>query len=436
MESGTIASWNLKEGDSFGPGDVFCAVETDKATMDFEAQDEGVLAKILVQPEDGEVQCGEPIMVITEEGEDISAFKDFKADSSASAPSPSEEKSEESASPPPPSAPSPAPSPASEKSAPPPSSSGDRIFASPLAYTLAKEMGYDIRNIPGTGPRGRIIAADVKEYQPGQAEAAAAPAGEAAAPSTVSEPMLAGPPVHGEGYTDFPISDAAQEIAARLVQSKRNVPHYYLTIDITMDDLLKTRKTLSAAVGGDEKPALGVYEFLLKAAAKAMRDVPTANASWMDSVVRVYDNVDINIVVGSGDTLYTPVIKDCGNKGIKGISDELAANTAYLEDDEEEASSPPSPSDVGTFTVLNVGIYGVKTCAPIIREPQVCSLAIGALENRIVPNDDEADDEIYKESVVMTATLSCDHRVVDGAVGAQWLAAFKTYVENPSTLLL
>lgn len=439
MESGTISSWNLKEGDAFGPGDVFCAVETDKATVDFEAQDEGVVAKILVEAGDREVQCGEPILVITEEGVDISAFKDFEVDgAAASAPAsespepPAEpEKSPESAAPA--SSPPPSPAPASSGAASS-ASSGDRIKASPLAYNLAKEMGVAIQNISGTGPGGRIIAADVKEYQPGEAEQASAPAGgqEAAPAAAASEPVLAGPPVQGDGYTDFPISEAAQEIAARLSQSKRNVPHYYLTVDLTMDELLKTRKSLGAAVGGDE-PALGVYEFLLKAAAKSMKDVPSANASWMDSVVRVYDSVDINVVVGSGDTLSTPVIKDCGNQGIKGISDALAAATSYLEDDE---ATPPKSSDVGTLTVLNVGMYGVKSCAPIIREPQACALAIGALENRIVPNDDETSDEIYKESVVMTATLSCDHRVVDGAVGAQWLAAFKSYVENPSTLLL
>ena len=439
MESGTIASWNLKEGDAFGPGDVFCAVETDKATVDFEAQDEGVVAKILVQAGEGEVQCGQPILVITEEGEDISAFKDFKVDGAAAAstPPPAEEST-----PPPKAEESSPPSKAEESAAPaaspaPAAPSGERAVASPLAYTLAKEMGYTIQNIPGTGPGGRIIAADVKEYQPGQAEAAAAPAGQAAAAAAgaaSAEPMLTGPPVQGDGFTDFPISEAALEIAARLAQSKRNVPHYYLTVDVTMDELLKTRKVLSAAVG--DGPSLGVYEFLLKAAAKAMKDVPTANASWMDSVVRVYDSVDINVVVGSGDTLATPVIKDCGKQGIKGISDALVSATAYSEEDDEESTATPPVSGMGTFTVLNVGMYGVKSCAPVIREPQSCALAIGALENRIVPNDDEDSEEIYKESVVMTATLSCDHRVVDGAVGAQWLAAFKSYVENPSTLLL
>ena len=432
MESGTIAGWNLKEGDSFSAGDSFCSIETDKATVDFEAQDDGVVAKILVEAGSNEIQCGAPILVIVEEDQDISAFADFKVESSGGAAPPAAPEEPRPAAPTPAAAaPTPPAAPAPSKPAAP----GDRIVASPLAHMLAKEMGYNIQSITGTGPGGRIIAADVKEYVPGaEAEAVATPA-PASAPAASSEPMLAGPPVQGDGYTDFPISEAAQEIGARLAQSKLNVPHYYLTVDITMDKLLKTRASLNAALGGDN-PDLGVYEFLLKASAGSMKAVPSANASWMDSVVRVYDSVDINVVVGSGDTLSTPVIRDVGGKGVKGISDELAGVMAHLEDDGESSTAPPPASAMGTFTVLNVGMYGVKSCAPIIREPQACALALGALENRIVPNDDEDSDEIYKESVVMTATLSCDHRVVDGAVGAQWLSAFKSYVENPSTLLL
>jgi pyruvate dehydrogenase E2 component (dihydrolipoamide acetyltransferase) len=433
MESGSIASWNLKEGDTFSAGDVMCSVETDKATVDFEAQDDGVLAKILVDAGPDEIKCGQPILVTVEEGVDVSAFVNFKLDENSSSPP----------APPPKSTPIEAPTPAvseSVQSASPPSFSvkaqTDRVVASPLAFKLAKEMGYSLQSIPGTGPGGRIIAADVKEYVPGVAETtttAAAAEAKGAPTETTSQTMIAGPPVAGDGYTDFPISEAAKEIAARLSQSKRNVPHYYLTVDITMDNLLKTRSSLNDALGGEI--SLGAYELLLKAAAISMKAVPSANASWMDSVVRVYDSVDINVVVGSGDTLATPLIRDCGRKGVKSISEELSSATAHLEEGDNPASSPPA-SALGTFTVTNIGMYGVKSCAPIIREPQACALALGALENRIVPSDDENSEEIYKESVVMTATLSCDHRVVDGAVGAQWLGAFKSHVENPSTLLL
>jgi pyruvate dehydrogenase E2 component (dihydrolipoamide acetyltransferase) len=311
-----------------------------------------------------------------------------------------------------------------------------------LAHKLAKEMGYNIVSIAGTGPGGRIIAADVREFVPmesTQAAAAApavapaaAPAAAVVMPAPAQAAIAAAPPLVGAGYTDYPLSESAREIAARLAQSKRNVPHYYLTVDITMDKLLKVRSSLNESIGGN-LPQLGVYEFLLKAAAAAMKAVPSANASWMDSVVRVYDSVDINVAVGNGDTLYTPVFRDVGSRGIKSLSQDLSAAMAALEGEEEFGENF---SAMGTFTVMNLGMYGIKSCAPIIREPQACALALGALENRIVPNNDEESEEIYKESVVMTATLSCDHRVVDGAVGAQWLSAFKSHVENPTTLLL
>jgi pyruvate dehydrogenase E2 component (dihydrolipoamide acetyltransferase) len=298
---------------------------------------------------------------------------------------------------------------------------------------LAKDMGYDIASIPGTGPGGRVIAADVKEFVPAaEAATAEAPVGATtAAPAQAAMAAPAAPPVAGVGYTDYPLSVSAQEIAAALSHSKQNVPHYYLTVDISMDSLLEMRKTLNESLGEDQ--SLGTYELLLKAAAAAMKAVPSANASWMDSVVRVYDSVDINVVVGNGDALYTPVMRNVGGRGVQSLSKDLSS---FVMAAEEETGLGEEFASMGTFTVMNLGMYGIKSCAPIIREPQACALALGAMENRIVPNDDEDSEEIYKESVMLTATLSCDHRVVDGAVGAGWLSAFKTHVENPSTLLL
>jgi pyruvate dehydrogenase E2 component (dihydrolipoamide acetyltransferase) len=232
----------------------------------------------------------------------------------------------------------------------------------------------------------------------------------------------------GAGYTDYPLSVSAQETAAALTHSKQNVPHYYLTVDICMDSLLTMRSSLNKSLGDDRQ--LGTYELLLKAAAAAMKACPSANASWMDSVVRVYDSVDINVVVGNGDALYTPVLRNVGKRGVASISEDL---TKFVAATEGEDLSDDFLA-MGTFTVMNLGMYGIKSCAPIIREPQACALALGAMENRIVPSDNE--EELYKESVMMTATLSCDHRVVDGAVGAQWLSAFKSHVENPNTILL
>jgi pyruvate dehydrogenase E2 component (dihydrolipoamide acetyltransferase) len=318
------------------------------------------------------------------------------------------------------------PTPPPAAAAAPVAPAGGRVVASPLAHMIAKDMGYEISAVPGTGPAGRIVAADVREFVPSAAQAAAAPV--EAAPAQVA--MAAASPIPGAGYTDYPLSESAKEVATRLAQSKKNVPHYYLTVDVSMDEVLKLRSTLAGAIGEDSN--LGVYELMIKAASASMRAVPNANASWMDSVVRVYDSVDINVVVGTGDKLYTPVIRDCGSKGIKSISDELNSAVSAVESGELTSEF----ASMGTLTIMNLGMYGIKSCAPIIREPQACALALGALENRIVPNDDEDSEEIYKESVMMTATLSCDHRVVDGAVGAQWLSAFKSHLENPSTLLL
>ena len=421
METGSIASWNLEEGASFAAGDVFCSVETDKATVDFEAQDDGVLAKILAQAGPTELKVGDPIMVVVDEQSDVAAFANFAPDASSAAP-PAAEPAHPASAAPAPAAPAPAAAPV--PTAAPTTSSSGRVVASPLAHMLAKERGFDIGSIPGTGPGGRIIAADIKEFVSSPAAAdTAAPV--AAAPTAV----VTAPPVHGIGYTDYPLSEQARQVAAQLTQAKRNVPHYYLTVDISCDRLLETRATLNATLGDDDDNKIGVFELLLKAAALSMKTVPSANASWMDSVVRVYDSVDINVVVGSGDELYTPVLKDCSHIGLRAISQELAQAVQALEEGKGDGG-------LGTFTVMNLGMYGVKSCAPIVREPQSCALALGALENRIVPNDDVDSEEVYKESVVFTATLSCDHRVVDGAVGAQWLAAFKSHVENPATLLL
>jgi pyruvate dehydrogenase E2 component (dihydrolipoamide acetyltransferase) len=446
MESGSISAWNVEEGGSFAAGDVICSVETDKATVDFEAQDDGVIAKILADAGSGEINCGTPIMVTVEDEGDVAAFKDFvveagaaPAEPAAPAPAPVEEA---------PAAPTPAPAAAAPTPAAPSAPSGERVFASPRAHTLAKQKGYgDISalRIVGSGPGGRIIAEDVLNYDPATAPAAvaaepvtaaaAAPAAAAVAPTAAPLPE----PTVGPGYTDYSLPASALELASRLHTSKQNVPHYYLTIDLTLDSLMELRSNLNGTMKlGEEDSGITVNDLLMKAAAAAMKTVPAANASWMDSFVRVYDSVDINVVVGNGSSLYAPVIRDVGRKGLKAVSDEAATAASVVEggDDAADPTTIPGFGDVGTFTMVNLGMFGVKSAAPIIREPQACALALGVIENRIVPNDDAESEEIYKESVMMTATLSCDHRVVDGAVGAQWLSAFKNHVENPVTLLL
>lgn len=417
MESGSIASWNLSEGDSFGPGDIFCSVETDKATVDFEAQDEGVVAKILVPAGSGEINVGAPIMVITEDADNVAAFKDFSvADSS---PTPASEPVESAPPPAAPAAPSTPPQAATPATAAPPAS-GERIFASPLARKLAEELGKPLSAIAGTGPNGRIIADDVKEFVASPETLAADTATAASLPAA---PFAS--PIAGDGYTDYPLTADAREAAARWQQAKQNVPHYYLSVEVAMDALLELREKLNTGKDVD----IGVYEFICKAAAAAMKTVPSANASWMDSHVRVYDSVHLNVVLGAGDHLATPVLQNVQQKGLAALSDELNGFMDALEDEEATVQSA-----VGTFTVMNLGMYGVKSCAPVIREPQAAALAVGALESRIVPSADP--EKVYEESVRMVATISFDHRVVDGAVGAEWLASFRQSLENPTTLLL
>ncbi|KAL7526728.1 hypothetical protein ACHAWF_001890 [Thalassiosira exigua] len=451
MESGSIASWIVEEGGSFAAGDVVCSIETDKATVDFEAQDDGVVAKIIVAAGSGEVDCGTPIMVTVEDEGDVAAFKDFVAEGPAATGGAAPEPAAVEAPPAPTPAPAAAAAPMPTAPAPAPAApSGERVFASPRAHTLAKERGYgeiSALRIVGTGPGGRIIAQDIMEYDPSTAPAAVA---EPVAAAAVATPAAAAPaaaaaaapaaplpePVAGPGYTDYSLPAPALELAARLHASKQNVPHYYLSIDLTIDSLLELRSSLNSTMKLDEgEGGITVNDLLMKAAAAAMKTVPAANASWMGDFVRAYDSVDVNVVVGSGSALYAPVIRDVGRRGLKAVSNDVASATAVVEG-EGDPASVPGFGDVGTFTMVNLGSFGVKSCAPVIREPQACALALGVIENRIVPNDDPESEEIYKESVMMTATLSCDHRVVDGAVGAQWLSAFKNHVENPVTLLL
>jgi pyruvate dehydrogenase E2 component (dihydrolipoamide acetyltransferase) len=338
MESGSIANWNLKEADSFSAGDSFCDIETDKAAVDFEARDDGFLAKILIQASGDDIIVNTPIMITVEDEADVAAFADYKVEAAAAAPAAAAAAVAPAAASPTP--PPPVPPPAAAAPPAPAAPAGGRVVASPLAHMLAKELGYDVTAITGSGPGGRIIAADVKEFTPSAATvstittAAAAAAAAADTPAPAQATIAAALPVPGAGYTDYPLSESAKEVAARLMQAKRNVPHYYLTVDASTDELLKTRASLNKALGEDE--ALGVYELILKAAAKSMKVVPSANASWMESAVRVYDSVDINVVIGSGDALYTPVLRDCASKGLKSISKELGAAVAALEPAEEE----------------------------------------------------------------------------------------------------
>jgi pyruvate dehydrogenase E2 component (dihydrolipoamide acetyltransferase) len=448
MEKGSIASWNVKEGQSFSAGDVLCEVETDKATVSFEAQDDGVVAKILSEAGPNEVQCGEPILIVVEDAADVDAFKEYTIQAGVATPSsdPRETKSVAPiTAPAPPSPPTVNSPPPTSTGTPSPASTGGRVVASPLAWTLAKEKGLNLSSVAiiGTGPDGRIIANDVREYIPLAASAPKTTAATATASSAAPTPAPTQSPVTYDNYTDYPLTQSSKDAAQLLSLSKQTVPHYYLTVDVTLDAILTLRSKLNASINSksskdDNSSSITLNDMLLKAAAHAMKSCPSANASWRGDVVRQYHSVDINFIMGQANSLYAPCIQNVDTRGIKSLSDELTSHLKSIQEG-DSLSLAHMNNTVGTVTIMNLGMYGIKSCAPIIRTPQAVALALGAAEYRIVPkeNANEGDDsDIYDTKVMLTATLSCDHRVVDGAVGAQWLSAFKSAVENPEILLL
>jgi pyruvate dehydrogenase E2 component (dihydrolipoamide acetyltransferase) len=286
---------------------------------------------------------------------------------------------------------------------------------------LARESSIALVDVQGTGPRGRILAADVAEFVPSAAAPAVATEASAAAPAAAAS-------VAGVDFTDLPLDQAKQARALEFVSSKQNIPHYYLTIDMEVDSLLNIRADLNENLADDD--AISTNDFFIKASALAMKKVPDVNASWMDTFVRQYNSVNTSITVGDG--LYLPVVAGADTTGLFGISQSVKELVAKVED----GSIASEDVQGGTFSMTNLGMFGVKTASAVINSPQAAHLTIGTIEKRILPNDDPDSEEIYREAYMVTATLSLDHRVIDGAVGATWLQAFKNLVEDPVTMLL
>ncbi|KAK7064128.1 acetyltransferase component of pyruvate dehydrogenase complex [Favolaschia claudopus] len=420
MTEGGIASWKKKEGDSFSTGEVLLEIETDKATIDVEATDDGILAKIIAQDGAKNVQVGSPIAIVGEEGDDISGADDMASKASASKPPPEEKKDD---SPPPPpkaeSAPSPPKSSTSQSSPKTDLPSGDRIFASPIAKKIALERGVPLGKLTGSGPNGRIIREDVEKYTPSSSAASTTP--------TTSQPPSAQLP----DYTDTPVSNMRRTIGARLTQSKQELPHYYVTVDITMDKVLKLREVFNKTLTEKDKSAkLSVNDFIVKAVACALADVPEANSAWLGEVIRTYKKADISVAVATPTGLITPIVKDVGSKGLATIS----AETKALAKKARDGKLAPAEYQGGTFTISNLGMFGVSDFTAIINPPQSCILAVGATEAKLIPAPEE--ERGFKTIQNMRVTLSSDHRTVDGAIAARWMAAFKGYLENPLTLML
>jgi pyruvate dehydrogenase E2 component (dihydrolipoamide acetyltransferase) len=426
MTEGKLAKWLVKEGDEVSSGDVIAEIETDKATMEVEAVEEGVVGKIVVAEGTDGVPVNEVIALLLEEGEDAGDLKD-----AAASPAPKAEPKQEEA-PAPKEEAAPAPAPAASKANG--EDKGGRIFASPLAKRIAKQDGLDLSAIKGSGPHGRIVKADVESAKAGGGakaapaeKAAAAPQAAAAAPAPAA---ASGPGAKsmadmlGMEYEQEPLSSMRKVIAKRLTESKQTVPHFYLTIDCQLDELLKVRKDLNAR---SDAYKLSVNDFIIRAAALALKKVPAANASYDESGILYYKHADVSVAVATPSGLITPIIKAAETKGLAEISSAMKDLATRARD----GKLKPEEYQGGTFSISNLGMFGIKQFEAVINPPQGCILAVGAGEQRPV-----VKEGALAVATVMSCTLSVDHRVVDGAVGAEYLAAFKVLVEDPLSMLL
>ncbi|MFN7180025.1 pyruvate dehydrogenase complex dihydrolipoamide acetyltransferase [Hyphomonas sp.] len=440
MEEGTLAKWLVKEGDEIKSGMIIAEIETDKATMEVEAVDEGKVAKIIVPAGTEGVKVNAVIAVLAEEGEDASSVK-----APATAPSVSR---------PEPAATSPAPqgkkdvAPASALNPPSRSGgggpapkgagtegaaavmerpSGARIMASPLAKRIAANKGIDLRALKGSGPHGRIIRRDVENAKPG---AAPASVGGASAPLTADGlilPQILDDRVYApDSYELKPLDGMRKTVAKRLTQSFMQVPHFPLNIDISLDNLLSSRTAINAAAPKDVK--ISVNDLLIKAAALALIDEPDCNASYTDKGIAYHKHANISVAVAIEGGLITPVIFKAEEKGLAEISDEMKDLAARA----RERKLKPQEYMGGTFSISNLGMFGIKSFASIINPPEGMILSVGAGDKRAVV--DEKGNIVVRN--VISVTLTCDHRVIGGAEGAKWLAAFKRYVETPEAMLL
>uniref|UniRef100_A0A9J8CPM8 Acetyltransferase component of pyruvate dehydrogenase complex n=2 Tax=Cyprinus carpio TaxID=7962 RepID=A0A9J8CPM8_CYPCA len=421
MTMGTVQRWEKKVGEKLGEGDLLAEIETDKATIGFEVQEEGYLAKILIAEGTRDVPLGTPLCIIVEKESDISTFADYVETGVATSPPPAPTPV---ATPPPAPAP-PTPAPAAAPAAPAAPRKG-RVYASPLAKKLAAEKGIDIAQVTGTGPDGRVTRKDIDSFVPPKPTPtpAAAPTPAAPTPSSPAAPAFAAVPTGT--FTDIPTSNIRRVIAQRLMQSKQTIPHYYLSIDVNMDQVLELRKELNVKA---DNLKLSVNDFIIKASALACLKVPEANSSWMDTVIRQNHVVDVNVAVSTPVGLITPIVFNAHIKGLATISKDVATLAAKA----REGKLQPHEFQGGTFTISNLGMYGIKHFSAIINPPQACILAVGGSEKRLLPADNEKGFDVAS---MMSVTLSCDHRVVDGAVGAQWLAEFRKFLEKPFTMLL
>ncbi|MGO6719623.1 pyruvate dehydrogenase complex dihydrolipoamide acetyltransferase [Rhizobium ruizarguesonis] len=440
MEEGNLSKWLVKEGDKVKSGDVIAEIETDKATMEVEAVDEGTVAKLVVAAGTEGVKVNALIAVLAADGEDVSAAAS-SAGSAAPAPKADGAAAPKAEAAPAPAQSTPAAAPVTTAAAASVSSDGNRTFSSPLARRLAKEAGIDLSVVAGTGPHGRVVKSDIEAaVAGGGAKAAAAPVSAAAPQAAAPAPAAAAPKGASEeavlklfepgSYELVPHDGMRKTIARRLVESKQTIPHFYVSVDCELDALLALRAQLNdAAPRKDNAPAykLSVNDMVIKAMALSLRDVPDANVSWTDSNMVKHKHADVGVAVSIPGGLITPIIRKAEEKTLSTISNEMRDLGKRAKD----RKLKPEEYQGGTSSVSNMGMMGVKNFAAVVNPPHATILAVGAGEQRVVVKKGE-----MAIATVMSVTLSTDHRCVDGALGAELLQAFKGYIENPMGMLV
>jgi pyruvate dehydrogenase E2 component (dihydrolipoamide acetyltransferase) len=433
MEKGNLAKWLKKEGDAVKSGDVIAEIETDKATMEVEAVDEGTLAKIVVPEGTADVPVNQVIAVLAGDGEDVKTAASGAKGAPAAAPAAAKPEAKPAAAAAPAPAPA-APAPAPKPAAPAKANGGARVFSSPLARRLAKEAGLDIASIEGSGPHGRVIARDIDAAKSGKGMRPAAAAQPSAAPAQIA-PAMGDDKIralYADGsYEVVPHDNMRKVIAQRLTASTQTVPHFYLTVDCNIGKLTAAREEINAQAPKDKdgKPAykLSVNDFVIKALALALQRIPDANVSWTEAGMLKHRHSDIGVAVAMPGGLITPIIRSAETKSLSAISNQMKDFAARA----RARKLKPEEYQGGTSSVSNLGMYGIKDFTAVINPPHATILAVGTGEERAIVKNGKIE-----AAMMMSVTLSCDHRAVDGALGAELLVAFKTLIENPVMMVV
>jgi pyruvate dehydrogenase E2 component (dihydrolipoamide acetyltransferase) len=427
MTKGNITKWYKKEGESVSAGDVICDVETDKATVGYEMVDDGVIAKILIQEGAKDVPLGAPVAIMVTDAKDVAAFKDYKPEESGAKPAPKQEASKQEAA-----------EPKKEESKPKEEGRSEgksegRMRVSPKAKKLAADKGVDLADVKGTGPGGRILEEDILAHAEKKTKAPKEePKKEESKAEAKPAPKKGKAPTAIPGmpeYTDIELTNYNRVTAERLTEAKQTVPHFYVSIECEVDKLLTLRSQLNKI----SSTKITINDMLIKACAMTCLKVPATNSAWMGDFVRRYKDVDMSVAVQTPNGLITPIVPRANLKGFETI----AKLTKELIGKAKDKALKPEEFIGGTFTISNAGMYGITQLIPVVNPPQACILGVSAVDKKVVVDETKSGSAApWRIASKMTVTLSCDHRVVDGACGAEWTQEFKKIIENPALMML